>query len=304
MARFTITKTIELACPNCGGNGIVKVGMRDGYQRYQCKVCKKKFHTKGTAPGKRFPPDRVGAAIRDFYSGMSYKQIAEGMEDRYGIPEPSKETIYRWVKEYTEHALTQMEDVKVETGDEWVADEMVVKVGGEKYWHWNVMDEKTRYLLASHLSKRRNTAEARKVMRKAAERAANTPKVIKTDKLGSYIWGIEDVFGADAKHVQSEGIRAKLNNNLSERLQGTVRQREKTLRGLDGRESGQLYLDGWGLTYNLFREHEGIGGRTPAEKAKLDVPFKTWADVVEARGPKRVVPRVVEASKPKPAGKA
>ena len=70
------------------------------------------------------------------------------------------------------------------------------------------------------------------------------------------------MFGADAKHVQSEGIRAELNNNLSERMQGTFRQREKTLRGLDSRESGQLYLYGWVLTYNLFREHESLNYNT------------------------------------------
>ena len=53
------------------------------------------------------------------------------------------------------------------------------------------------------------------------------------DKLGSYIWCIENVVGASTKHIQSEGIREKVNCSLSERMQGTVRQREKTLRGLD-----------------------------------------------------------------------
>ena len=293
MARFTKTETIELACPACDSKAIVKNGKRDGYQRYKCKACKKKFHAKGTAKGQRFRPDQVGTAIRMFYSGMSYKQIAETMATMYDIPEPSKRAIYSWVKKYTERALDAMEGRKAETGDEWVADEMVVRVGGEKMWNWNVMDSKTRYILASHLSRRRNTAEARKVMRKAAANAARTPKVIKTDKLGSYLWGIEDVFGADTKHVQSEGIRAKLNNNLSERLQGTFRQREKTLRGLDHKESGQLYLDGWVLTYNLFREHEGIGSRPPGDRAKVNAPFVSWEDVVKHTGPKLVVPKMV-----------
>ena len=296
--QFTITKTFELACPVCSGKGIVKVGMRDGYQRYRCKACKKDFHAKGTAKGQRYPPEQMGAAIRMFYSGMSYKQIAENMERMYNIPEPSKLTIYAWVKKYTTKAVASMEDHKAETGDEWVADEMVVRVGGKKMWNWNVMDSKTRYILASHLSRRRNTAEARKVMRKAAANAARVPKVIKTDKLGSYLWGIEDVFGADTKHVQSEGIRAELNNNLSERLQGTFRQREKTLRGLDSKESGQLYLDGWVLTYNLFRDHEAAGGEPPGLRAKVRAPFDSWIEVVEQLGPKRVVPKVLEETNP------
>ena len=303
MTQFSTTKTFELACPSCSGKGIVKVGMRDGYQRYRCKACKKDFHAKGTAVGKRFPPEQVGAAIRMFYSGMSYKQIAEAMERMYEIPEPSKRTIYNWVKEYTTKAVEHMEHHKAEVGDEWVVDEMMVKVGGQQLWNWNVMDSKTRYILASHLSLRRDAREARNVLRKARDNAASGPKEIRTDRLKSYISAVDDVFGADAKHIQTDGIRAEINNNLSERLQGTFRQREKTLRGLESRETGQLYLDGWVLTYNLFRDHEGVGGRPPGERAKVKAPFKSWIDVVETVGPKRVVPKVVEKGRPE-SGKA
>ena len=108
------------------------------------------------------------------------------------------------------------------------------------------------------------------VLRKALSNAATGPKEVRTDRLKSYIAAVDDVFGADAKHIQTDGIRAEVHNNLSERLQGTFRQREKTLRGLDSRESGQLYLDGWVLTYNLFRDHESVGGKPPGERAKVN----------------------------------
>ena len=97
--------------------------------------------------------------------------------------------------------------------------------------------------------------------------------------LGSYVSAIKRVF-PDAEHIQSEGIRARVNNNLSERLQGAIRDREKTLRALDGLETGQRYFDGWAINYNLFREHEGIKGQTPAEIAGVNPPFTEWADVV------------------------
>ena len=217
---------------------------------------------------------------------MSYKQIAENMVEMYDIPEPSKATIYRWVKEYTQDALREMENHKAHTGDSWVADEMQVTVGGQKYWNWNVMDTDTRYILASHLSKHRDAPAATAVMRKAQAAAANTPK---TDKLGSYVGGIENVWGGDVKHAQSEGIRAELNNNLSERLQGTYRQRTKTLRGLDNAESGQVYLDGWTLTDNLFRLHEALDNKTPASAAKVSTPFKSWESVVDGSAQRQTV---------------
>ena len=59
-------------------------------------------------------------------------------------------------------------------------------------------------------------------------------------------------------------------------------------------------MDGSGLTNSQFREHESLGGKTPAEWAKLKVPFQTWADVVESAWPMRVVPEGVVV---KPEGK-
>ena len=280
MAEFTETRTVN--CPYCHDNKVVKNGRRDGYQRYRCKPCGRQFKHTGELHGRHAPSGRIGAAVRMFYSGMSYKQIAENLAERDDIPEPSKQTLYAWVKHYTDAAVEEMQNHSAHTGPEWVADEMQVRVGGENLWHWNVMDAKTRYVLATHLSPNRDTRAAIAVMRKAAQAAADPPARIKTDRLGSYPPAIMAVF-PETKHVQSDGIRALINNNLSERLQGTYRQRTKTLRGLDSLVSGQRYLDGWTLTYNLFREHEGVDYQTPAEMAKVNAPFVEWEDVVKVK---------------------
>lgn len=283
MAEFTTTETITINCPECASEHVVKVGKQSGEQRYLCRDCKTKFRAGAKAKGRRMTAEQTGAAVRMYYSGMSYKQIAEGMRDMFDIPEPSKATIYEWVKEYTQDALKVMKDHPAHTSGNWVVDEMQLDVGGEKYWNWNVMDEGTRYLLASHLSKERNARAAETVLRKALAASADSPKTVKTDKLRSYIPAMKKVL-PDAKHQQSEGIRNRENNNnLSERVQGTFRQRTKTLRGLDSKESGHLYLDGWVLNYNLFREHESLGDRPPAKAAKVTPPFTEWADVVKGR---------------------
>ena len=307
MAKYRTVTTTTIHCPVCESDRVKKVGMRSGYQRYQCNACKKKFHLNGNIPGRRFPPEQIGAALGMYYNGMSYKQIAENMEDMFEIPEPSKATVYEWVRDSSARALDAMKGHKARTGDEWVADEMQVKVGGKKAWVWNLMDSKTRYILAVHLSHRRDAHAARALMRKGAMNAWELPKRIKTDRLRSYISAIEDLFGADVKHVQSDGITALVNNNRSERLQGTIRSRDKTLRGLDSRATGQAYLDGWVLSYNLFREHESLGDKPPAEAAKMNPPFKSWVEAVERTGPRRAVPQVVVKDMvfppPEPAGK-
>ena len=278
MAKYVETTIKEITCPDCESPDVVKHGVRNGQQRYRCQDCEKAFRDADKAQGRRIPSEVSGAAIRMFYSGMSYKQIAESLSDMYDIPEPSKATVYEWVRDYTKVASKEMEQHPAHVGKHWVADEMQLTVGGQKYWNWNVMDEDSRYILASHLSKERNGAAATAVMEKAKANAAATPETIKTDKLRSYIRPIKAVF-PEVRHVQSEGLTAALNNNRSERLQGTFRQRTKTLRGLENLETGQLYLDGWTLTYNLFKEHEGLEYQTPGEVAKVSPPFKEWADV-------------------------
>ena len=195
--------------------------------------------------------------------------------------EPSKATVYEWVRDYTDKAMAEMKGHKAQTGGHWAADEMMVDVGGQKMWLWNVIDEETRYILASHLTPRRDANAARVVLRKAALAAAAPPKTIKTDKLKSYGAAVKDVL-PETKHTLSQGLWEDINNNLSERLQGTFRDRIKTLRGLDSRKTGQRYLDGWVFTYNQFRGHESLNDDTPSKRAKVNPPFKEWANVVKA----------------------
>ena len=214
-------------CPYCGNARIVKNGTQKGKQRYRCKSCSKQFNDSGALHGHRIPAEHIGSAIRDYYGGKSYKEIGESMADEYDMPEPDKAAVYHWVKEYSDIAAGAMQDYPAHTSGKWVAAEMQVKVGGKPMWNWNVMDAGTRYILASHLSPNRDTRAAAAVMRKAMAAADAPPWSITTDKLGSYGPAIKQVF-PDADHIQSEGIRAELNNNLSERLQGnsaTVKRR-------------------------------------------------------------------------------
>ena len=134
MAVFTET----INCPACGSAHVVKTGKQGEHQRYLCRGCDKVFRAPGIAPGHRVPTEHMGMAIRLFYSGLSYKQIAENMADTFNIPEPSKATLYEWVRDYTDvaHKELKKSQYKAKTGKVWVADEMFVKVGGKTMYHW------------------------------------------------------------------------------------------------------------------------------------------------------------------------
>ena len=303
MAEIEVRQIIAVECPSPGcptPDKVVRDGWKRQQQRYECKGCGNNFFAEGKALYKQFPATQVGSALDAYYSGLSYKQTAEHMEDTHDIPEPSKATVHAWVKGYTRLALAYMrgdvgkdgtpatatgKHIKANVGDEWVADEMQVKVGGKRMWVWNVMDKDTRYVLAARVSPTRNTEDAIAVFEIAKQNAAREPKKVTTDGLGSYTDAARAVF-PNTQHVVSEGIYEPVNNNLSERLQGSFRQRTKTQRGLGITRTGNEYIRGWVFDYNFFKDHEAHRGGSPAEAAGVaeQVPWGEWEDVVRLGG--------------------
>ena len=171
-----------------------------------------------------------------YFDGVFYRKSAQNMKQYFGR-ETSPMTIYRWVRELTAKADRILNPMKVDAGDVWVADEVVVSVGGKNYWLFNVMDSDSRFMLAAYLSPTR-TARAT-ALALAREWAQSPPEQIKTDGLPSYRRAMPRAFPTrKVEHVVSKGIKAEINNNLSERLQGTIRDRDKTLRCLKSQETG------------------------------------------------------------------
>ena len=238
---------------------------------------------KPPGPHAHATPHEKGAAVDMYYDGLSYRRTAENVGQYFGR-ETNEATVYRWVRDLAAKADNVLRPMKVTTGDTWVADEMVVNVGGKKLWLFNVMDSETRFVLAAYLSPVRTTRAAATALAMARERAENHPEEIKTDGLRSYADAMPRAFPTrKVKHTISKGIRAEINNNMSERLQGTFRDRDKTLRGLKARETGQAYIDGLVTHYNFFRPHESLDGKRPAEAAGAEIPFKDWEDVAAAK---------------------
>ena len=270
-------------CKFCGSADVVRYGTYKGNQRYWCKTCERKFADNNALPGMRVPPDQVGAALSMFYGGTSIGDIRRHSDQVYGLL-PSKSTIYRWIVKYTKAAVATMSEFSARTGDVWVADETVLKIGGKNLWFWDVIDDTTRFLIASRITTSRFTKDAEALFSKAHDRAARNPTIILTDKLRAYIDGVERVFGADVAHIQSRGFRLQPNTNLIERFHGTLKARTKVMRGMANRETAKLIMDGWLVHYNHFRPHESLKEKTPGQAAGIRAPFKNWAEVVELSG--------------------
>ena len=72
-------------------------------------------------------------------------------------------------------------------------------------------------------------------------------------------------------------------NQMVERMNNTVRDREKTFRGMDNDKSAQIMADGMRINYNFIRPHIGLDGKTPAQVAGLDLGLEgiRWKALIE-----------------------
>jgi hypothetical protein len=52
------------------------------------------------------------------------------------------------------------------------------------------------------------------------------------------------------------------------------------MRGLHSFESTKLLLEGWSVHYNCVRPHQTLGGKTPAQAARMDIP-NNWKGLID-----------------------
>ena len=70
------------------------------------------------------------------------------------------------------------------------------------------------------------------------------------------------------KNIHSISVRDQGLNSLVERLHGSIRDREKTMRRMQKKESAQKIIEAMRIHYNYCREHSTLG-KTPAEQAGI-----------------------------------
>ncbi|HEY33433.1 MAG TPA: DDE-type integrase/transposase/recombinase [Dehalococcoidia bacterium] len=270
----------EIKCKYCDSKNVIKYGKYKDVQYYYCKDCKRKFAGTGRIPKMQYSTDKVADALNMYYEGMSLKEIRRNFIQQHNdyISDVSP---LNWANRFSKLAIIEANKYRPNVGSVWVADETVIDIDGKNIWFWDIIDTKTRFLIASHMSYTRTAKDAQQLMRQAYERTGKIPRLIYTDKLRAYLDGIELTFGADTNHRQGGPFDIECNTNLIERFHGTIKSRTKVMRGLHTIESARLFMDGWLVHYNFFRPHMSLRDMTPAQAAGIKFPFRNWKDVIE-----------------------
>lgn len=279
-----INKNINITsyCPVCNSNHLEKYGTRKTLiglkQRWKCLNCGKSFVN---SPVQKIKGniDCIITVIDLYMKGVSYRGIADSLKQLYGL-KITHVTVINWVNNYMSRINDYVNNLKPEVSDTWQADEQFIKVKGKQEYLWNVLDSRTRFLLASNESPTRTYKDARETFQEAKALAGKQAKTVITDGSFSYDKAVNKEFRTyknPEPHYKYVSLRARdTSNNRIERFHESFRQRDKVMRGFKGNQ--KQYAENFKTYYNFVRQHQGIK-TTPAQKAGIQ-ENNSWKELL------------------------
>jgi putative transposase len=270
-------------CVKCKSESIIKCGIRHNksgdIQRYRCKECTHKFIVNIGFEKSRANPKAVTVALDLYFKGVSLRKVCDHLKQFHNVA-VTHVSIINWISKFVDTVKPYVDSISPpHLSGIYHVDEMMVHVRREKHevghyqWLWNVMDNSTKFWISSIVSQRREVADASKVFQDAKSKT-NTPKAIIHDGLPSYDKAFQKEYytlkNPRVKNIRSISVRNEGLNSVVERLNGTMRDREKVMRGMQTRESAQKIIEAMRIHYNYVREHSKLG-KSPAEECGIKI---------------------------------
>lgn len=287
-------------CPRCNSTTITKNGFRKlknqtKRQRYSCKQCDYKFILGENGFSKvSSDPKIISESLNLVMCGMSYRNISRHIYSTHQI-KISHVSVNRWVQKYAKLISEYVNSLCPELGDVWSLDEMVLNVKNTKKtgkgfhdWLWSIIDPKTRFLIATEVSKKREISDARKIIASGKKIVSENPNYVLTDSLNSYQEAIRKEFQNRTAHIKTKSLKDGFVNRPIERYHNEIREKLKTRRGLGNDKSAQTFSELLKINHNFVKPHQGLNGKTPAQAANIDLNLGNdkYLDLIKKAGTK------------------
>jgi len=271
-------------CKYCNSEKVTKKGFVQKKQLYKCKECGKRFFANGKFSKMRNDKNYIVAALNFYYDGLSLRKAQRNLEQIFG-ERVSQVTILNWVRRYSKLVKEFVMTLTPQLSGLWHEDETMLSCEGKNIWFWEMIDEDTKFLVASHLSGTRTLEDTIAVFKQGLEQSKVRPRAVFVDGSFVYETAFNKVFYTMRKDtrpelVQRVGIRARETNNIVERMHGTVKDRTRPMRGLKAFDSTRSILEGFTIHYNFVRPHQSLNGKTPAQAARMEAP-SNWKSLIE-----------------------
>jgi putative transposase len=183
----------------------------------------------------RFPPDVIAHAVWLYFRFPLSLRMVEDLLGARGII-VSHQSVRLWAKKFGRcFANTVRRRTAGKLGDKWHLDEIVVTIGGKKYWLWCAVDQQG-FVLDVLVQSRRNAKAAKRLMKKLLKGQCHSPRVMITDKLRSYGAAKRDIMPG-VEHRSQKGL-----NNRAENSHQPTRRRERIMKGFKSARHLQRFV--------------------------------------------------------------
>jgi putative transposase len=114
---------------------------------------------------------------------LSLRDVEQMMAHR-GVT-VSYETIHQWCRKFGQTYANALRRCRARPGDKWHLNEVVIKIAGKTHYLWRAVDQHGT-VLDILVTSRRDAKAAARFFRKLLKGLKYVPRVLITDKLGSY----------------------------------------------------------------------------------------------------------------------
>ena len=200
---------------------------------------------------------------------LSLREVQEMMLQR-GIV-VSHETIRQWWLKFGQTYANGLRRRRPRPGDTWHLDEVFLTINGQRQYLWRAVDQDGN-VLDILVTPRRDTKGATRFFRRLFKGLKYVPRVVVTDKLGSYQAARRRV-ARSIEHRQSKYL-----NNRAENSHQPTRQRERAMKRFTSPGHAQRFLSAFSGISPHFRPRRHLL-HTEEYRSEMANRFSTWNEV-------------------------
>jgi putative transposase len=218
----------------------------------------------------RFPAEVISYAVWLYFRFPLSLRMVEEMLAARGI-EVSHETVRRLAEKFGRAYAHHIRRRTPQPGDRWYLDEVVITIAGKKHWLRRAVDQDG-FVLDVLVQSHRDCKAAQRLLRKLLKKNAMAPRVMITDKLGSYGAARREM-GLSIEHRQHKGL-----NNRAENSHQPARRRERQMKRFKSARQTQRFLSIHDPISNLFHLRRHRLTAADYRRART-AAFETWVDI-------------------------
>ena len=205
--------------------------------------------TEASYKGHRYPVEIISHCVWLYCRfALSLRDISEMMLERGVVV--SHETVRQWCAKFGQGYANQLRRRRPRPGDKWHLDEVFIRINGKHHYLWRAVDQDGN-VLDVLVQSRRNAVAAKKFFRRLLKGLQYVPRVLVTDKLGSYQVAHRELLSS-AEHRRSRYL-----NNRAENSHQPTRQREGAMKRFASPRQAQRFRSAFsGITPHFrLRRH-------------------------------------------------